>query len=311
MGQNYGNHVMNRDPLFNYNEAEWYAELDRLGLWRPGTPLGATQIVRAGDLIEVRARGGLNYNGKMNVNEQHDNDYDREDNWDGQGSPGDDENHDFEIVILQKGFGLPAAAAIVLSDLKDAADVFLFDDQPPTREFGGERHQSTRVRLTGVRFTDVSGWGPDADFTVTDDLGRTLNVHLGLSGSFAASTPPGAVHCHDLVGILDQSDFAGTGGYQLLILSPSDIFLPGDANRDGRVNVYDLAALANHYDTGGGKTWDQGDFDHDSDVDVYDLAILANQYGLGGPGGQPVPGPVPAALLPLGGLLLLQKRSRR
>jgi hypothetical protein len=28
--------------------------------------------LRAGDLVEIRARGGLSYAGKMNVNEQHD-----------------------------------------------------------------------------------------------------------------------------------------------------------------------------------------------------------------------------------------------
>jgi len=295
MGQNYGNHSMHGDPSFNYTDAEWRAELDRLGLWRPGTPLASSELVRAGDLVEVRARGGLPYKGKMNVNEQHDN----------------DPALDFEIVVLQKGHGLPEATAVTLSDLKDAADAFLFDDELPTREFGGELHQSTRVMLTGVRFTDVTGWGADGDFTVTDDLGRTLTVHLGLSDSFAATATPGVNCAYDLVGILDQADFAGTGGYRLLVMDGGDVYLPGDATRDGDVDVYDLAALANHYGTGAGKTWEQGDFDHDGEVDVYDLAILANRYGAGGAGGEAVPAPSLSVLLAAGAAALLRRRRRR
>ncbi|MBS3822175.1 MAG: hypothetical protein KGY81_10480, partial [Phycisphaerae bacterium] len=67
MGQNYGNHIKNQDPAWNYTDSEWYAELDRLGCWRPGTPLTDSDLVRAGDLVEIRARGGLAYKGKMNV----------------------------------------------------------------------------------------------------------------------------------------------------------------------------------------------------------------------------------------------------
>ena len=212
IGQNYGNHVMNKDPSFNYAEAELYAELDRLGLWRPDTPLLSGQLVRAGDLVEIRARAGLHYKGKMNVNEQHSK----------------DQSKDFEIVILQKGFGLPTPMPIALSDLKNAGDNFLFDDEAPTRESGGELHQATLVKLTNVRFTDVSAWAADGDFRVTDDAGRTLNLHLGLNDSFQTMESPGTSLYYDVVGIMDQSDFAGTGGYQILVMNGSDIILvPG------------------------------------------------------------------------------------
>jgi hypothetical protein len=93
----------------------------------------------------------------------------------------------------------------------------------PTREFGGEAYQSTLAKLTGVRFTNVSAWGSDSDFIVTDDAGRTLNVQLGLNGSFDTMTPPETTEYYDIVGILDQSDFSGTGGYQLLVMDGSDI----------------------------------------------------------------------------------------
>ncbi len=227
MGQNYGNHGMHEDPAFNYTEAQWYAELDRLGLWRPGTTLGAGQLVRAGDLVEVRARGGLNYKGKMNVNEQHDN----------------DSSNDFEIVILQKGFGLPAPTPVSLGDLKDAGDAFLFDDTAPPRESGGELVQSSLVELRNVRFTDVTGWGADADFTVTDDAGRTLNVYLGLNDSFGAMTVPDPSEYYDVVGIMDQSDPAGTGGYQLLVMNGSDISLVPEPGAIGLLGLGGLAMV--------------------------------------------------------------------
>ena len=55
---------------------------------------------------------------------------------------------------------------------------------------------------------------------------------------------------------------------------------PGDANRDGIVNVGDLGILAANYG-GSNKTWDEGDFNDDGLVNVGDLGILAANYGMG------------------------------
>ena len=296
IGQNYGNHIMHQDPSFNYTEAELYAELDRLGMWRPATPLSIDQLVRAGDLVEVRARAGLHYNGKMNVNEQHSK----------------DPSKDYEIVILQKGFGLPSPTPIALSDLKDAGDNFLFDDESPTREFGGELHQAALVKLTNVRFTDVSAWAADGDFNVTDDAGRTLNVHLGLNGSFETMELPGTSLHHDVVGIMDQSDFAGTGGYQLLVMNGSDITLPviltADFNDDGVIDDIDLTILASHWQQAGGHT--EGDANDDGFVDDLDLTALALEWpnGFAPPGA--VPEPATLSLMMMLTLSLLRSKRR-
>jgi hypothetical protein len=53
---------------------------------------------------------------------------------------------------------------------------------------------------------------------------------------------------------------------------------PGDANKDGMVDVGDLGILAANYG-GTGKAWEQGDFNGDTLVDVGDLGILAANYG--------------------------------
>jgi hypothetical protein len=56
--------------------------------------------------------------------------------------------------------------------------------------------------------------------------------------------------------------------------------IPGDANKDGKVDVGDLGILAANYG-GTGKTWATGDFNGDEKVDVGDLGILAAHYGEG------------------------------
>ena len=207
MGQNFGNHIWHYDPDYyttdsqpwNYTETAWYSELDRLGLYRPGTSL--SEFVRTGDLVEIRAQGGLYYNGKMNVNEQHNN----------------TASHDFEVVVLDKGFGLPEAEEITLSDLKDAGDAFLFDS---TRATGGEHYQSTLVTINDVCLVDTAGWGKDTDLTLTDATGRTLTLHLGLNDGFSTVLAPTGYF--NVTGILDQSDYSGKGGYQLLAMSADD-----------------------------------------------------------------------------------------
>jgi len=57
--------------------------------------------------------------------------------------------------------------------------------------------------------------------------------------------------------------------------------LPGDANKDGKVDVSDLGILAANYGTTSGAAWAMGDFNNDGKVDVSDLGILAANYGTG------------------------------
>ena len=215
MGQNYGNVPWHGDPIWSYTDAEWEAELERLNY--PDGP--GSDPIRKGDLLEIRVRGGLNYQGKMNVNEQHNN----------------DPAYDFEIVRIQQGYGLPAPAVITLSDLKDASDEFIFD---ATRQTGGERHQASLVRILDVELVDGSGWGTDADLQLTDATGRTLDIHLGLSQSFNETTAPTGVV--DVVGFLNQASLDGTDGYYLMVMNAGDVFTRGDANCDGVLNLFDI-----------------------------------------------------------------------
>jgi hypothetical protein len=56
-------------------------------------------------------------------------------------------------------------------------------------------------------------------------------------------------------------------------------YIPGDANKDGKVDVGDLGILAANYGTTENATWEKGDFTGEGTVDVGDLGILAANYG--------------------------------
>jgi len=224
MGQNYGN-LWTQDSLYSYSDAEWTAELGRLNL-QGGD--GVTDPIRAGDLVEIRSRAGLHYKGKMNVNEQHDNDYDRLDDWDGQGSAGDGKNHDFEVVRLVAGYGLPAATELALSDLKHSDDSFIWD---ATRQSGPEHYQSSWVELQDVWVAAAASWTANTDVAVTDGL-RTFNMHLCRSAAFDGTELFAPGEHFDALGILDQAATDGvysTDGYQLLVLDPAALTVPAPA----------------------------------------------------------------------------------
>jgi hypothetical protein len=210
MGQNYGNLPFKADPVWNYTNPQWTAELGRLNYFGGDN---VTSPIRAGDLVEVRGRIGLFFGGKMNINEAHDN------------RP----QNDFEVVLLQANYGLPTPTMLSLADLKDTSNNFLFD---PTRATGPERHQATRVRLGNVKFTaaTLANWGRNRDVTVEDALGRTLAVRLANHPDFATTLPP--TDWLDIVGIFDQADptVPHDSGYRLLVMNPSDVIIPEPAS---------------------------------------------------------------------------------
>ena len=54
--------------------------------------------------------------------------------------------------------------------------------------------------------------------------------------------------------------------------------MPGDANRDGRVDINDLTVVLSDWGRTG-ATWTQGDFNGDGKVDLNDLSIVVSNYG--------------------------------
>jgi hypothetical protein len=209
MGQNYGNMPWIQTPLDNYTNAQWYAELNRLHLWHPAgaglpNPLPYEQIIRPGDEVEIRARGGMYYSGKMNVNEQHSN----------------NPNMDFEVVVLQWGRGWDAPVNLTLADLKHPDNTLIFNTSAP-RESGGEHYQGSLVTLQNVHLQSGT-WGANKDVVVADTTGRTFGVHLSFGAGFSAYGAPAGTF--NVTGTMDQASSTGDGGYRVLAMDSGDLF---------------------------------------------------------------------------------------
>jgi len=222
MGQLYNN-LPWVAPDGGYTNAEFISELSRLNAAR----------FSPGDRIRVTGYY-LSYNGKLNINEQHNKNPD----------------HDFTVELVKRGVGLPRPEVITLDDLKDNDDNFIFD---PARQAGGERYQSRLVKIEDVYFVDAAGWGPDGEVAITDGA-KTLAVKLGRgNGIYAGSN--NLAEPFDVIGIMDQESPLLVDGYWLYVMNYDGngsvlasrehrrADKPGDLNLDGIVDYDDMDEL--------------------------------------------------------------------
>ncbi len=234
MGQNYSNGP--GDPGNNYTNQQWLSEICRLN-HDPNT----RYVFRAGDRVRVTGTY-LFYAGENNINENHDI----------------DPLFDFKVELVKPAVGLSQPEEIQISNLKDAANNYIFD---ATRLTGDEYYQGRLVRIGSVHITNPQNWGPGNTITIADANGLTFPVLLGLGNGIARyACPSGQI---DAIGILDQE---GTGyppnlkgGYRLLVLNydgnglvlgdtghPRGNLL-GDINKDYIVDFKDFAEFANNW----------------------------------------------------------------
>jgi len=206
-----------------YTNEEFAAELGRLNVaqFSPGDKIRVTGYY-------------LSYNGKLNVNEQHNKNPD----------------HNFTIELVQQGVGLPRPELVTLNDLKDNDDDFIFDS---TRQSGGEYYQARLIKIEDVYFADANDWGPHGEVIITDGI-KTLAVKLGRgNGIYAGSN--NLAESFDIIGILDQESANLTDGYRLYVMNYDGngsvlasrehrrADKPGDLNLDGIVDYDDINEL--------------------------------------------------------------------
>jgi hypothetical protein len=178
----------------------------------------------------------------------------------------------FTLWYDRVGFDLPVAvtsAALAVDEPRQALR-FTFD-----ADVGGT------LGVADVRITDVATGAvvPAANLRLAyDAVTRTATVTF-------ANYPGNALPAGDYRASFAAGGVADVAGNGLAAGAGLDFFaLPGDANRDRRVDFADLVRLAQNYD-GVGKTFSQGDFNYDGAVDFADLVVLAQRYdtGLGDP----------------------------
>jgi hypothetical protein len=210
-------------PDGGYSNEEFISELSRLN---------AAQF-SPGDRIRVTGYY-LSYKGKLNINEQHNNNPD----------------HDFTIELVERGVGLPRPEVVTLDDLKDGDDEFIFH---PDHQAGGEYYQSRLVKIEDVYFADANDWGPHGELVITDGL-KTLPVKLGRgNGIYTGSNNLDEIF--DVIGIMDQESTDLTGGYRLYVMNYDGngsvlaarehrrADMPGDIDLDGVVDIDDFIEI--------------------------------------------------------------------
>lgn len=125
----------------------------------------------------------------------------------------------------------------------------------------------------------VDKWGSHIVGATFDPGGLNVPMDTASDPSELATTGSTA---HDLMAASlfngERRDISSTD-LQMLELAYHYAMIPGDADRDGKVDFNDLVILARNYGLQTGATWDQGDFNNDGKVDFGDLVTLARHYG--------------------------------
>jgi fibronectin-binding autotransporter adhesin len=108
-------------------------------------------------------------------------------------------------------------------------------------------------------------------------------------------------------------DYDGGADNSLALIVGPSVQIPGDADGDGKVNDVDAKAVAQHWGTATGATWDMGDFNKDGAVNAADASIMAANWGHGTSEATAVPEPSTLALVAatcLGALATARRRRK-
>ncbi|MFO0896608.1 MAG: PEP-CTERM sorting domain-containing protein [Pirellulales bacterium] len=109
---------------------------------------------------------------------------------------------------------------------------------------------------------------------------------------------------------IDGSHSDGAGALSLSALEAyrlGDVSLPGDANRDGKVDLADFGILKDHFGQSPAD-WSAGDFDASGAVDLSDFGLLKANFGTTGVAAVPEPATWTLVLTGVAAFLGLRRR---
>ncbi|MEM6749954.1 MAG: family 16 glycosylhydrolase [Planctomycetota bacterium] len=154
-----------------------------------------------------------------------------------------------------------------------------------------------------IEFLNASGQvigGATQTITLVDGASP---VNQWIEGVILATSPANAASARVSI-IFDQPGFEGGAAY----VDDVRLFLVGDANGDGVVDLLDFDTLAQNF--GGFGTLGAGDFNEDGVIDLLDFDLLAQNFGAGASAALPGTVPEPASLATLASLTLFSYRRR-
>ena len=136
----------------------------------------------------------------------------------------------------------------------------------------------------GFYFNDFSGpnqtdkWTSHISGTTFDPGG--LNVQMNNATDLSHLAESGATAGDLMTPSLTNGERRHISGTDLKMLEVAYRYamIPGDADRDGKVDFTDLVTVARDYGQSN-ATWDTGDFNNDGSVGFDDLVTLARHYG--------------------------------
>ncbi|MHB1033640.1 MAG: dockerin type I repeat-containing protein [Pirellulales bacterium] len=178
-----------------------------------------------------------------------------------------------------------------------------------------------RVDLTKADFRDTSNQGPARvaapvvpNGYTSGDIAFFTNQNITLRGSSIVRDGNNA----SLSTLFDDPVDPGEAFFltfglanlvdaQFIMAQEPQPLVSGDTDKDGNVDIFDVAVIQTKYGTTTGATWADGDFDGNGTVDIFDVALLQVQYGYGianAPAPVPEPSAIVLAVIGLAGLAL-------
>jgi hypothetical protein len=195
------------------------------------------------------------------------------------------------LAFDQRGSGFPRVVggtadmgAFELSTLPPTVDIVNVTPDP----------RNTAVTSVGINFNEAILGFNLADLSLTRNGGANLltgaqtltsgDNKTWMLGNLAGLTGSAGSYVLTLTaagsGIQDlDGNLLATGASDSWTMNTASL-VPGDANRDGMVNLIDFGIVKQNF--GVGTIWDQGDFDGNAKVDLGDFSLLKQNFGKSG-----------------------------